>query len=365
MPFGDFTSICAQAALPLCPLVGTSPFEPSTPGLPATCYSRSISLANTTIFAGATGCIHIIALLMTTIMILHVRSKFTAVGRKEIAMFFYLYMLLTVLSLVLDCGVVPPGSKVKPYFVSLQLAVAGGTCICLMVNGFVGFQLYEDGTTLSLWLLRGVTGLWGLITFLVALFTFNSLAGLNPTRTIPLYILVYPLNALFLLIYTLCQLLLVTHTLQDRWPLGDIAFGLFFFVIGQTMLYALGEGICTGAQHYFDGVVFATVANLLAVMMVYKFWDSITTEDLEFSVGAKVGNWDVKQVKGMGVGGMGGGVYGMQHQQYGGGYGGDGGDVSPYHDDVNASTVGVVGGGKAKGLSSAPPVIRHSYVDNL
>ena len=31
-------------------------------------------------------------------------------------------------------------------------------------------------------------------------------------------------------------------------------------------------------------------------MMVYKYWDSITKEDLEFSVGAKQGNWEVKEL---------------------------------------------------------------------
>jgi len=29
--------------------------------------------------------------------------------------------------------------------------------------------------------------------------------------------------------------------------------------------------------------------------MVYKYWDSITKEDLEFSVGTKQGHWDVKE----------------------------------------------------------------------
>jgi hypothetical protein len=37
-------------------------------------------LANTIIFQGAASFMHIAALIMTVIMILHVRSKFTAVG---------------------------------------------------------------------------------------------------------------------------------------------------------------------------------------------------------------------------------------------------------------------------------------------
>jgi hypothetical protein len=44
------------------------------------CYSRTIELANTIIFQGAAGFTHILALIMTVIMIIHVRSKFTAVG---------------------------------------------------------------------------------------------------------------------------------------------------------------------------------------------------------------------------------------------------------------------------------------------
>lgn len=35
-----------------------------------------------------------------------------------------------------------------------------------------------------------------------------------------------------------------------------------------------------------DGLFFANTLILLSVMMVYKYWDSITKEDLEFSVGA-------------------------------------------------------------------------------
>jgi len=91
---------------------------------------------------------------MTTIMIWHVRSKYTAVGRKEIITFFYLYMALTVISLILDSGVVPLASVIYPYFVAVQCGLATATCWCLLVNGFVGFQFAEDGTPLSLWVLR-------------------------------------------------------------------------------------------------------------------------------------------------------------------------------------------------------------------
>jgi len=78
--------------------------------------------------------------------------------------------------------------------------------------------------------------------------------------------------------------------------LGDIIFGVFFLVIGQVILYVFSSSICEAASHYLDGLFFATICNLLAVMMVYKYWDSITKEDLEFSVGVKPNNWEVKDL---------------------------------------------------------------------
>ena len=109
--FGDFTSVCENAPLPLCASVGPVLSASGRVGIEPDCYARNIELANTIIFEGAASAFHIIALVMTVIMILHVRSKFTAVGRKEILTFFYLYVLLTCISLVVDAGVVPPGSE--------------------------------------------------------------------------------------------------------------------------------------------------------------------------------------------------------------------------------------------------------------
>src|SRR2546423_14356244 len=95
------------------------------------------------------------------------------IGRKEITSFFYIYMLLTFCSLCLDAGVVPPGSGPYPYFTAVQSGLTSALCVCLLINGFVGFQLYEDGTTLSIWLLRGVSLAFFSISFLVSLATFK------------------------------------------------------------------------------------------------------------------------------------------------------------------------------------------------
>jgi uncharacterized membrane protein YvlD (DUF360 family) len=165
----------------------------------------------------------------------------------------------------------------------------------LLINGFVGFQLYEDGTTLSVWLLRLSTLVMFIVGGAVNLLTFKGWAGLNPGNPVGIFVVTYIVNAICLFVYTVSQIILVVGTLEDRWPLGDISFGIFFFVIGQVILYVFSDTICDQVQHYIDGLFFATICNLLAVMMVYKYWDSITREDLEFSVGVKAHNWEIKE----------------------------------------------------------------------
>lgn len=57
---------------------------------------------------------HIAALGMTAIMLFHVRSKYTAVGRKEIVLFFYLYMIVSLLAIFLDSAIIPTANAVYP-----------------------------------------------------------------------------------------------------------------------------------------------------------------------------------------------------------------------------------------------------------
>ncbi|KAI0244872.1 Chitin synthase, class 7, partial [Massospora cicadina] len=74
--------------------------------------------------------------------------------------------------------------------------------------------------------------------------------------------------------------------------------GCFEFVPGQAILHFLSTRICEFMGHYVDGMFFAVVCTLLSVMMVYKYWDSITMEDLEFSVSGNQNVWEVKELMG-------------------------------------------------------------------
>ncbi|EIN13146.1 chitin synthase export chaperone [Punctularia strigosozonata HHB-11173 SS5] len=286
--FGSFDSICETAALVICPLVG------SAQGIEPTCYSRNVDIAGTLIFQPSTCFVHIVAIIMTVIMIYHIRSKYTAVGRREIVMFFYLYAIIELLAIFLDSNIIPTANASYPWFAAVYTGLVAAAYCCLLINGFVGFQFAEDGTPLSLWLLRiSCLVVFG-VSFFLAIATFKGFAGFSFSKPIALWIVYILWPLICAVIYTVSQLVLVFRTLDDRWPIGDIVFGAAFFTIAQILLFAFSATICDAIKHYIDGLFFFHLCMLLSVMMVYKYWDSITKEDLEFSVGSKQAVWEVK-----------------------------------------------------------------------
>lgn len=308
MGFGDFDFLCNKSPLPLCMLVGPydQPSTDQTPllsgiGLMSECYPRSIELANTIIFQVGNTFIHIGALPVILIMMYTVKGKYTAIGRKELFHFLSCFLFLTCMSLVVDAGVAPPGSSAYPYLVAIQNGAISGTMWSLVNFGFLGFQFYEDGTRRAMLFLRGTTLCAFLLTFIISLFTFIPSWGsdaIGPHNTVGLFVVLYLFNLIFVVVYILSQFALAIFILQDIWMIGAVGLGTFFFVASQILLYPISSIICKQVKHYIDGTFFATVTNLFAVMMVYKFWDMSTKEDLEFSVGQKDNMWETKELLG-------------------------------------------------------------------
>lgn len=286
MTFGSFETICNKTAIPLCSVVGSlDPNSAFQRGILPECYARSVELANTTIFQLGNAFVHFGSLIVILMIIYNVRAKYTAIGRTEMLYFLYILIGLIVSSLIVDCGVSPPSSESFAYFVSAQIGFASAVCICLLYNGIVCFQFWEDGTRKSMWFVRVVTVIWFIINFVISLITFKHWnTALNNRNTTALFVVTYIINAIILAAYVVSQVILVIFALDSYWPLGAILLGVFFFVAGQVITYLFSLQVCRGASHYIDGLFFGSLCNIFSVMMIYKFWDMITTDDLEFSV---------------------------------------------------------------------------------
>ena len=106
--------------------------------------------------------------------------------------------------------------------------------------------------------------------------------GFKNTKPLGLWIIYILWPVICAVVYVVSQLILVFRTLEDRWPIGDILFGAGFFTIAQVLLFAFSAKICDAIKHYIDGLFFFTLCMLLSVMMVYKYWDSITVRRVCF-----------------------------------------------------------------------------------
>lgn len=125
----------------------------------------------------------------------------------------------------------------------------------------------------------------------IAMATFNNLGPFNYESPMVMWIIYFFVNGAMVVIYAISQIILVVYTLDDRWPLGGIIFGALFFGVGQIMMYIFSVTICDQSKHFLDGLFFGSGCNLLAVMMIYKYWDSITKEDLEFALDSRRQYW--------------------------------------------------------------------------
>jgi len=113
---------------------------------------------------------------------------------------------------------------------------------------------------------------WG-ICFFIAIATFKGYASFSYTNPVGLFITYLLFPAICAIIYSVSQLILVIRTLDDRWVIGDVLFGVAFYVVGCVLLFAFSVTICDAVSHYIDGVFFFSLCMLFTVMMVYKYWD--------------------------------------------------------------------------------------------
>lgn len=243
----------------------------------------------------ATVVVHVVAIVMVAIMLRHVRSKYTAIGRREISVFFNLYLMEEGLGIILDSAIVPTGSAAYGWMVAVHVGLVLASAWCLLANGIVGFRLWEDGTRVSVAALTGTTLVMFGAGFIVAAATFRSWSpAMTPKKQLGLFVVHLVAPVVLVIIWLTSQIFLVLRTLDTLWPLGDLCFAAGFYIAALILMLIMSPEICNGTEHFVDGLFFGVLSILLSVMMVYKFWDDITKEDLEFSVGAKLDSWEVK-----------------------------------------------------------------------
>ncbi|ORX93852.1 hypothetical protein K493DRAFT_284322 [Basidiobolus meristosporus CBS 931.73] len=291
---GQFTDLCHQYAFPICPLVGPQP-----DGLEPLCTPRNLDIGGTLFLEPGALIMDIASMGMAAIMAYNVYLKYTAVGRKEMLVFLYLYFFTAVFDFIMMSGLIPASNASYKYIAAIHFSLISTTIWALLVNGFVGFQFAEDGSRLSLWTLKISSFALFAAVYITAIGTFLGWSdGYSPTKPYALWAIYWVFNPVAVFLYFVLQVVLVVRTLQERWALGDLILALVSFVAANVISSWVSKVICTNTNHYLDGPFFTVIFNMFAVMMVYKYWDSITKEDLEYSYGDNIYNWEVQELLG-------------------------------------------------------------------
>lgn len=286
MPFGDFTDVCEKSPLPLCTLI--RPLHNTTNsyfnGILPKCYARSVNLANTLIFEIGTSFINIANLVILLSVIYLVRQRYTSVARKEMIFFFITLVSHTIITLIIDTGVSPPGSRTYGYFVSFEIANMGVVCWSLLFAGLSSFNFWDDGSFMTMLSLYISSAFVFIVDYIIAILTFKGwTSSLDNSNTTILFIFYFILNPIMLGLWLFSQIIICCFSLVfNWWAIGALSLTCFFFAASQVLLYAFSNNICHSLKHYVDGTLFSTLSTMFCYMMIFKYWDIITFDDDEY-----------------------------------------------------------------------------------
>jgi len=186
---------------------------------------------------------------------------------------------------IFTVGGFPLNGAVRRAFSAVHIAAVVSTIWILMLNGFVGYQLLEDGTPISMGLILFSALLFFIGTGYIALDTGFNWTGYwqstldAPNRAYALYTLYQLVPLVFLVIYFLLEAFLVLRILGEKRPMIYLITAAILFAIGQIFQYIISVHICNGTNGKINGGLFETLFTLLSVVMIWIFWSSITEDD--------------------------------------------------------------------------------------
>ena len=224
-----------------------------------------------------------IAIAVTIYLLLRSEWKAAAVGRREFQLFLIGYIVISICE-IFTVGGFPLSTNTRQGFSAVHLAAIVATLWVLLLNAFVGYQLLDDGTPLSLGLVLGSAAVLFIGTGYIALDTAFSFTHTfdssyhEPNRNIALYVLYQLCPLIFLFVFFVLEAVLVLRILGERKPMIYLSSAALLFAIGQIFNYAISVHICKSTNGKINGAFFETIFTLLSVVMVWIFWDSITED---------------------------------------------------------------------------------------
>ncbi|KAI7111111.1 hypothetical protein D0869_16279 [Hortaea werneckii] len=286
--YGAFDDFCrdtgsSHSTLPVCNLFSQSPTRGGI-GYGG-CELTGIPLSGDRYLANLGSILlAFIAILVTLVLLWRSDRKKAAVGRREMQFFLLGYIVIEICE-IFTIGWFPLDGAVRRGFSAVHIAAIVATLWILMMNGAVGYQLVDDGTPLSIGLIFGSAAVLFIGTGYIALDTGFSWTGYwddtltAPNRSYSLYTLYQLVPLVFLFVFFVLETVLVLKVLGEVKPMFYLIGGTLSFALGQIFQYVISVHICHGTNGKINGGLFETFFTLIAVVLIWIFWSSITEDD--------------------------------------------------------------------------------------
>ncbi|KAJ4306912.1 hypothetical protein N0V88_000284 [Collariella sp. IMI 366227] len=194
------------------------------------------------------------------------------------------YILVSICE-IFSVGEFPLSANVRLAFSAVHIGAIAATTWLLFLNGIVGYQLMDDGTPQSIALAVGSALVFLIGVGYIALDTGFSFTNYwdssydSPNRNIALYVLYLLVPLLWIVLYLVLETVLVIRVLGETRPMIYLAAAAVAFAAGQVFDFVVSPYICNGTSGAIDGALLETLFTLIAVVLVWLFWSSITEDD--------------------------------------------------------------------------------------
>ncbi|KAI0433260.1 chitin synthase III catalytic subunit [Xylaria sp. FL1042] len=280
--FGNFEDFCRDSTLPVCNVLSNSHNQLGDWG---GCQLTGIALKNGQ-HLGNLGSILLcgIAIATSAFLLLKSERKRAAVGRREMQLFLTMFIIIEIAE-IFSVGEFPLSPTARIAFTGIHIGMIIATTWVLLMNAIVGFQILDDGTPLSLGLITVSGAVLFIGTGYITLDTgFNWTGEFEssysaPNRNIALYVLYQLVPLIFIVAFYVLEAFLVLRVLGEIRPMIYLTGAAVLFALGQIFNYVISPYICNGTAGKIDGALFETLFTLLAVVMIWVFWSSITEDD--------------------------------------------------------------------------------------
>ncbi|KAF7682957.1 Chitin synthase export chaperone [Astathelohania contejeani] len=263
----NMTQTCKEMDLPICRVL-----KNSVPLYTA----RPLEILSLRIYSPATILLLCFTIISTLWIIPKVNKHYSAIGRKELMMFFYLYIISAMLEMVLISNLLDSvNSGLIIYLISLQISFANSAFFCLFV-GAVTANIFLGGVGIaSLVIVRIATAIYFLVSLAVI---FSSLIEKN---SIIIFGATFIVNGMFAIAYVLVQSLRLINMDAEVWAYGTLGIAFLFFCLGVIPMFYGSKYIAYVSERYLDGVFFFHLFIFSSILMIHKFWLSTCENEAE------------------------------------------------------------------------------------